>query len=339
MVEIIRLSDATGNACNPITKFSELTITEILNTVYTIELEVPVDDPVSKEIKIEGFLECDDKRFTIKEITQRLDDDTIGVYGIGECDGLKYTRVKQFSVSKATVGEALDTLLNGRGTGWSWVYGNGVKPTAKRTLTLTKADAGSVWAIVQRIIEKWNVEIYFDCVAHKMIVYKARRLGQQSALTVFYEDLNLNDFERTANSDDVYNEIIAYGKNDLTVKGAKREDGTIVDIKNVNEINDLGRSERTIPKVMRGYYLDTQEDDVQELYDAAVEYLEKHCYPEKQYTINVADLSEINPNYAEFYRVSLGDTVGISSKTLDVRYNLRVVKITRKPNEVGSMEL
>ncbi|MDY3109057.1 MAG: phage tail spike protein [Lachnospiraceae bacterium] len=337
MIEKINLYDATNRACNPIVKFSSPTIIETLNTVYTIEFEVPISE--AGEIVIEGFLECDDKRFTIKEITQHLESGVISVYGVGDCDGLKYTRVRNFSVRKATVGTALNTLLNGRNTGWTWSYGLDEKPTAKRTLSLTKSDAGSVWAIIQKIIEKWNVEIRFDCVNHRLIVYKSKRLGRQSALTVFYEDLNLNDFERTSNSDNVLNEIIAYGKKDLTIIGAVRDDGTRCEVKYVNEVNDLGKPIPSIPKKMRGYYLDTQEDDPQELYDAAVAYLEKHCYPERNYTINVSDLSAINPDYSEFYKVSLGDTIGISSNSLDVRYNLRVVKITRKPNEIGSMEL
>ena len=337
MIEKINLYDATNRACNPIVKFSSPTIIETLNTVYTIEFEVPISE--AGEIVIEGFLECDDKRFTIKEITQHLESGVISVYGVGDCDGLKYTRVRNFSVRKATVGTALNTLLNGRNTGWTWSYGLDEKPTAKRTLSLTKSDAGSVWAIIQKIIEKWNVEIRFDCVNHRLIVYKSKRLGRQSALTVFYEDLNLNDFERTSNSDNVLNEIIAYGKKDLTIIGAVRDDGTVCNVKYVNEVNDLGRPVPSIPKKMRGYYLDTQEDDAQELYDAAVAYLEKHCYPERNYTINVSDLSAINPDYSEFYKVSLGDTIGISSNSLDMRYNLRVVKITRKPNEIGSMEL
>ena len=102
MIEKINLYDATNRACNPIVKFSSPTIIETLNTVYTIEFEVPISE--AGEIVIEGFLECDDKRFTIKEITQHLESGVISVYGVGDCDGLKYTRVRNFSVRKATVG-------------------------------------------------------------------------------------------------------------------------------------------------------------------------------------------------------------------------------------------
>lgn len=342
MVDIIKLWTADKTVCDPITEFYDLTITESLNTVYSIEFTVPLTSEVAKQIKIEGFLECDGKRFTIKERAPKLADKTLTVYGIGEVDGLKYGRCDSFSISKATAYEAITQLLRDTSTGWSIVYGSSSeseRPTAKRTLKLSKTETGTVWDILQKVIDKWHVEIDFDCVNHTMKLYKRKRLGQQSALTVFFETLNLLDFERSEDSNGVVNSIRAFGKDGLTIKGAEREDGSTVNVDYVNELNDLGKEAREIPKIMRGYYLDAQEDDKQELYNAVVDYLEANCYPERNYTINVADLTNENPNHSEFYEVRLGDTIGIVSSTVDARYNLRVVKITRKPNEPDSMEI
>ena len=342
MVELIRLYDVQHENVGIITEFSDLTVTESLNTVYTCEFTIPLDTDISKLVEIEGFVECDDKVFTIKEITPHLASKTMGIYCVGECDGLRFVRCGSLKVEKKTAYEAISTLLRERetSTGWSVAYGtDSDRPTAKRTLKLTKSEASTVWEVLQRIIQKWHVEIDFDCESHTMYLYKSKRLGQQSVLTVFYEDLNLLDFERTVDSNEVINNVIAYGKDALTVKGAEREDGSTVSGTSIDEVRDLGKDAPAINKVMRGYYLDTQEDDKQELYNAAVDYLEDYCNPSKSYTIKVSDLTATNPNYEEFYRVRLGDTIGIASKTLDARYNLRVVKITRKPNEVDSMEL
>lgn len=344
MIEFIRLYDATGNLVGLINEFSDLTITESINSVYECEFTTQLDSDIAKEIVIEGFIECDGKKFTIKEITPHLSEKTVGVYCIGECDGLMFTRVSKFEVKKVTAMEAIRTLLDERevSTGWSVVYGSSnadERPTAKRTLKLSKTDAGTVWAVLQKIIEKWHVEIDFNCNTHTMRLYKSKRLGQQSVLTVFYEDLNLLDFERTVDSNEVVNNIIPVGKDNLNIKGAEREDGSIVSGTSMDETRDLFKDAPTIPKVMRAYYIDTQEDDKQELYNAALDYLESHCNPSKSYTIKVSDLATVNPNYEEFYRVRIGDTIGVASKTLDARYNLRVVKITRKPNEADSLEL
>ena len=75
----------------------------------------------------------------------------------------------------------------------------------------------------------------------------------------------------------------------------------------------------------------SDDDELQDLYDDALEYLEEHCKPTIAYTASVTDLSKYS-GY-EMLSYSIGDTVHLTSKTTGVRGTFRIVALVRYPYE------
>ena len=279
------------------TKELDLKIEHVLsNGDKTLSFLIPIDSKLTTVLEEEGYIETKDHCFVIKGINSNFKNcNVIAKLNVEELEGKFF---KKFEAVEATAEATINSILVD--TGWSVGYSNVKK---KRT---TRRESKNAFELIQVVKKIFNCDIVFDTKNKQILIYS--NLGSYKGEYI-RENMNLTNITAQSDSYDFYTRLEAEGKDGLTFS----------DINNgKNYVEDYSYSS----KVKTFYWKDERYTIKENLLEDAREKLKELSKPRKAYTCDVVNLSE---------NISLGDTIEIVSKRLNIKEKQRVIKYIEYP--------
>ena len=279
------------------TKELDLKIEHVLsNGDKTLSFLIPIDSKLTTVLEEEGYIETKDHCFVIKGINSNFKNcNVIAKLNVEELEGKFF---KKFEAVEATAEATIISILVD--TGWSVGYSNVKK---KRT---TRRESKNAFELIQVVKKIFNCDIVFDTKNKQILIYS--NLGSYKGEYI-RENINLTNITAQSDSYDFYTRLEAEGKDGLTFS----------DINNgKNYVEDYSYSS----KVKTFYWKDERYTIKENLLEDAIEKLKELSKPRKAYTCDVVNLSE---------NISLGDTIEIVSKRLNIKEKQRVIKYIEYP--------
>ena len=280
------------------TKELELKIEHVLsNGDKTLSFLTPIDSKLTAVLEEEGYIETKDHCFVIKGINSNFKNcNVIAKLNVEELEG-KF--LKKFEAVEATAKATINSILVN--TGWSVGYSNVKK---KRT---TRRESKNAFELIQVVKKIFNCDIVFDTKNKQILIYD--NLGSYKGEYI-RENMNLTNITAQSDSYDFYTRLEAEGKEGLTFS----------DINNGKSyVEDYSYSS----KVKTFYWKDERYTIKENLLEDAREKLKELSKPRKAYTCDVVNLSE---------NITLGDTIEIVSKRLNIKEKQRVIKYIEYPD-------
>lgn len=320
-MEYYLIYDRNNNIANlPLTQFYGATLTREVGTIDTLEFNISGYEPCAALLELEGYIQNEFGKFVIKEISNR-EDNQISVYCEADIGGLKSVMFKNYN-QNLTLQKHMEKILTTTAPNWKCVNHTQKKWTQAKTLTEDATKTG--FEIIQSLIsvDCYNVEILYDAANTTIHLYDVGAMGTNRG-TYFFEDVNLLNFEIESNSSDFATRIYPYGKDGLTISGAKRKaDGSSSTTNYGKEyIDNNSYSTKRIDYI----WSDDRYTSANTLFDDAFERLKQISKPVTTYKMTVADLYRVDNTNGNIFQFDLGDTVMISAKGQELKQ--RVVKI------------
>lgn len=279
------------------TKELDLKIEHVLsNGDKTLSFLIPINSKLTTVLEEEGYIETKDHCFVIKGINSNFKNcNVIAKLNVEELEGKFF---KKFEAVEATAKATINSILVD--TGWSVGYSNIKK---KRT---TRRESKNAFELIQVVKKIFNCDIVFDTKKKQILIYD--NLGSYKGEYI-RENMNLTNITAQGDSYDFYTRLEAEGKDGLTFS----------DINNGKSyVEDYSYSS----KVKTFYWKDERYTIKENLLEDAREKLKELSKPRKAYTCDVVNLSE---------NISLGDTIEIVSKRLNIKEKQRVIKYIEYP--------
>lgn len=225
-MKFIKLFSPNGEELQPVMNYYDLTFTYGIDELNTIEFKISGYEDVAALIECEGYLETENDRFVIKEVSEETNF-TKTIYGIQDVEELKGALVRHFTTSKLTAFQALQAALNapfsvngGLPQTGEWRVRAIDNITRKRSLDLSFT---TVWDIIQKIKEVYHVELIFDPKLKRIDLYTYNSIGktisnQGNEKLIFYDDINVSEFDLQIDSQEFATIIYGYGRKTDTTK-------------------------------------------------------------------------------------------------------------------------
>lgn len=293
----------------------------------TLQFQCQKSDMARNHIELEWYVDADDDRYIIKEIST-VTDGFATVFCELAVDDLQGKAYPFFETVEMTLSEAMDDVLDG--TDWEFYITGYSTPNKKRTLRMNDC---SVYDLIRQATVTYNCECYFDTI--NKIVYFKDTLGQVRDDTFFISDFNLKKLEVTSDTHELYTEIEAYGKDGMPLTGGSW--GTVY-------VDSYGR--KYFPnsdfsfKRRRYIWRDERYTVPQSLFEDAEAKLAEMAVPKVSYKVDIIDIyrnNELFPNPGALlhgrFEFDIGDTISVIETETETFVKQRIAEMTIYPDK------
>lgn len=254
----------------------------------------------------ENYIQTPTDIYVIKEVN-RIDADWVEVFGKLDTDALKATIITSYDSTERLISDVLVDVLTA--TGWTYTLHD--LPTKRRTVRMEETYAH---AIILEAMKLYGFEVWFDSLNKVVHVYQV--MGSNRGAYV-YSDLNMRKMEQQADTYDFKTRLYAYGKDGLSFAS-------------INGGKAYVENHITSTKILEAIWKDDRYTDMASLMADAQARIDILSKPRESFTIEVVELSKLNPTYT-ILDFQLGDSVAVIDKINNQRDTQRIVKLTDYP--------
>lgn len=306
-----------GRSLGYINEFMDAEINREINQLYTLDITIPISDPISFEIRQNRLIRYKNEHYLVTRMKD-IRDENNRKYKQVECElrvaELLGDVVESFVIVDRTARDALTEAL--RGNRYGWTVGT---VEINTTNSLEEVQFANRWELLVKIQEKWGGEFQYD--TETKTISLLNQIGADRGLLVSYSH-NMKSIECISDFQEWGTRLYALGRDNLTTE----------------RVNGTGEPYiRADTEAIYGaidYVWKTDIDNANLLYEASLKKLELIKHPRRSYLINVFDLRSIK-GY-EDYVFNLGDIVKVQDEELGVDIVSRVVsekEVPGKPEE------
>lgn len=304
---MIKLLNNDKQALHLLTKVKDYYIeSEIETAEKLIHFLLPKNDPAFADLEQERYLQTREDLFLIKEINYKTEG-YAEVFGKLAIDELKSKVHRQYDSTQKHISFLLDEVL----VSTSWTYELHDIPSKLRTV---RQEDKTAYGIILSAMNTYGYELEFDTLDKTVHVYQS--IGTDKGSYV-HSDLNLKKMEFQSDTYDLRTRLYAFGKDDVTFASINGGKAYV-------ENNSFSN------KILETVWKDERYTDKQSLLADAQARLDKIAKPRLSYTVDVIQLTDLNPVY-KILDYKLGDSVKIIDNENKIIDTQRVMKFTHYP--------
>ena len=325
-VQLMRVKSPAGVSLEPITEFRTLKYSAEVSTLPFIEFEVRKDAHGASGLEAEGYVSIPVYAgdyvtwdYIIKDI--KYSEGVYNVYAIQDAEAIKNTPFPYYTVAGTL--SSFVRQLNSAMSGQNWIFvieSSGIgsvkceipeNTTVWGAVTSLAEQAGARWVIQQRTQTSVPVTA---------VVFYANNDWPKTSVVRMFEEINLKNYEKEYNTNDVITKICPIGKDGLLLDGTTQQRMQVPS--EANWITDTSKFNKIVPAWVNF-------DDVEttaELRTQATAYLQTVNAPAVSYALTAVDFRRLTGS-SEWPQFNVGTYVEFLDKAGDVIVSSQIVKV------------
>lgn len=325
-VQLMRVKSPAGVSLEPITEFRTLKYSAEVSTLPFIEFEVRKDAHGASGLEAEGYVSIPVYAgdyvtwdYIIKDI--KYSEGVYNVYAIQDAEAIKNTPFPYYTVAGTL--SSFVRQLNSAMSGQNWIFvieSSGIgsvkceipeNTTVWGAVTSLAEQAGARWVIQQRTQTSVPVTA---------VVFYANNDWPKTSVVRMFEEINLKNYEKEYNTNDVITKICPIGKDGLLLDGTTQQRMEVPS--EANWITDTSKFNKIVPAWVNF-------DDVEttaELRTQATAYLQTVNAPAVSYALTAVDFRRLTGG-SEWPQFNVGTYVEFLDKAGDVIVSSQIVKV------------